>query len=162
MYVENLFLPPCSLTLGHYFWRPSDRCHVRPVLPHQAAGKAPTPNSLLVSLLLKHSVHPGMGPMAALVGSCCLSPLNHQPVCYDLWGNGPAACSSYLVLSYYRDRGKSTLCSKWVITHPTDIEDHGIHSHLLMANRWGKCGNSVRFHLLGFQNQCRQWPQPQN
>ena len=90
--------------------------------------------------------------MAALVASCCLSLLNHQPVCYDLWGNGPAACSSYLVLSYYRDRGKSTLCSKWVITHPTDIEYHGIHSHLLMANRWGKCGNSVRSHFLGLQN----------
>lgn len=84
MYVENLFMPPCSLTLGHYFWRPSDRCPVCPVLPHQAAGKVPTPNSLLVSLLLKHSVHPGIGPMAALVGSCCLSLLNHQPVCYGL------------------------------------------------------------------------------
>ena len=25
-----------------------------------------------------------------------------------------------------------------------------------MANRWGKCGDSVRFHFLGLQNQCRQ------
>ena len=24
-----------------------------------------------------------------------------------------------------------------------------------MANRWGKGGNSVRFHFLGLQNQCR-------
>lgn len=31
---------------------------------------------LLVSLLLKHSVHPGMGPMAALVGSCYESPVS--------------------------------------------------------------------------------------
>ena len=23
-----------------------------------------------------------------------------------------------------------------------------------MANRWGKSGNSVRFHFLGLQNQC--------
>ena len=26
-----------------------------------------------------------------------------------------------------------------------------------MATRWGKCGNSVRFHFLGLQNQCRLW-----
>ena len=25
----------------------------------------------------------------------------------------------------------------------------------IMANRWGKCGNSVRFHFLGLQNQYR-------
>ena len=25
-----------------------------------------------------------------------------------------------------------------------------------MANRCGKCGNSVRFHFLGLQSQCRQ------
>ena len=162
MYVKNMFLPPCSLTVGHHFWRPSDRCPVHPVLPHQAAGEAHAPNSLLVSLLLKHSVHPGMGPMAALVGSCCPSLLNHQLVCCDLWENGPAACSSYLVLSYYRVRGKSTLWSEWVITHPTDIKDWGICSHLLMANRWGKCGHSVRVHILGLRNQSRQWPQPQN
>ena len=31
-----------------------------------------------------------------------------------------------------------------------------------MANGWGKCGNSVRFHFLGLQNHCRQWLQPQN
>jgi len=25
----------------------------------------------------------------------------------------------------------------------------------IMANRWEKCGNIVRFHFLGLQNQCR-------
>ena len=35
------------------------------------------------------------------------------------------------------------------------IEDHGIWSHHLMANRWGDSGNSVRFHFLGLQNQYR-------
>ena len=34
--------------------------------------------------------------------------------------------------------------------------DHGIWSYHFMANRWGKCGNSVRFHFLGLQNQCGQ------
>ena len=28
--------------------------------------------------------------------------------------------------------------------------------------RWGQCGNSVRFHVLGFQNHCRQLLQPRN
>ena len=40
-------------------------------------------------------------------------------------------------------------------------KDHGIWSYLLMANRWGKCGNSVRFHFRGLQNHWRQWLPPQ-
>ena len=31
-----------------------------------------------------------------------------------------------------------------------------------MANRWGKSGNGVRFHLFGLQNHCGQWLQPWN
>ena len=31
-----------------------------------------------------------------------------------------------------------------------------------MSNRWGKCGNSVRFHFLGLQYQCGWWLQPWN
>ena len=31
---------------------------------------------------------------------------------------------------------------------------HGIQSHHLKANSWGKSGNSVRFHFLGLQNYC--------
>ena len=30
-----------------------------------------------------------------------------------------------------------------------------IWSYHFMTNRWGKCGNSVRFHFLGLQNHCR-------
>ena len=41
-------------------------------------------------------------------------------------------------------------------------EDHGISSYHFTANRWGKCGNSVRFHFLGLHNQCRWWLQPPN
>ena len=41
-------------------------------------------------------------------------------------------------------------------------EDHGIWSHRLVANRWGKRRNSDRFHFLGLQNHCRWWLQPQN
>ena len=32
----------------------------------------------------------------------------------------------------------------------------------LHGNKWGKCENSVRFHFLGLQNQCRQWLEPWN
>ena len=39
--------------------------------------------------------------------------------------------------------------------------DHGIWSHLFMANRWGNSGNSER--LWGeLQNHCRWWLQPWN
>ena len=37
-----------------------------------------------------------------------------------------------------------------------------IWSYHFMTNRWGKCGNSVRFHFLGLQNHCRWWLQPWN
>ena len=30
-----------------------------------------------------------------------------------------------------------------------------IRPYCFMANSWGKCGNTVRFHFLGLQNQCR-------
>ena len=33
-------------------------------------------------------------------------------------------------------------------------EDHSTQSHHFMANRWGKCGNGVKFHFLRLQNQC--------
>ena len=36
-----------------------------------------------------------------------------------------------------------------------DSEDHGIWSHLFMANRWGNRGNSVRLYFSGLQNHCR-------
>ena len=35
--------------------------------------------------------------------------------------------------------------------------NHGIRSHLFMANRGGKY--TVRFHFIGLQNQCRWWLQ---
>ena len=35
-------------------------------------------------------------------------------------------------------------------------EDHGIWSYHFMVNRWGKCGNSVRFHFPGLKNHCGQ------
>ena len=31
-------------------------------------------------------------------------------------------------------------------------EDHGNQSHHFMVNKWGKTGNSVRFHFLGLPN----------
>ena len=33
--------------------------------------------------------------------------------------------------------------------------NHGIQSHLFVANRWGNNGNSDRLHFLGLQNHCR-------
>ena len=43
----------------------------------------------------------------------------------------------------------------WLKTQNSENEDHGIRSHLFMANRCGKNGNSGRFYFLGFQNHCR-------
>ena len=34
-------------------------------------------------------------------------------------------------------------------------EDHGIHSHHFMENRWGNSRNSVRLYFGGLQNHCR-------
>ena len=45
----------------------------------------------------------------------------------------------------------------WLKTHHSTSEDHGTWSYQFMANRWGKIGNSVRFHIIGLQNQCRWW-----
>ena len=36
----------------------------------------------------------------------------------------------------------------------SENEDHGICSHLFMANRWGNNG-SERLYFLGLQNHCR-------
>ena len=43
----------------------------------------------------------------------------------------------------------------WLTTQHSKNEDHGIRSLYLMANRWGKNGNSERFYSLGLQNHCR-------
>ena len=37
----------------------------------------------------------------------------------------------------------------WLKTQYSKSEDHGIWSHFLMANRWGKSGNSDRFYFGG-------------
>ena len=37
--------------------------------------------------------------------------------------------------------------------------DHGIWSHLFMANRWGNSGNSGLLYFSGPQNHCRWWLQ---
>ena len=41
---------------------------------------------------------------------------------------------------------------KWLKTQHSKNEDHGIQSHLFMANR--KSGNSDRYYFLGLQNHC--------
>ena len=40
----------------------------------------------------------------------------------------------------------------WLKTQHSENEDLGIQFHDFMANRWGKSGNSVRFHFLELQN----------
>ena len=56
------------------------------------------------------------------------------------------------------------LCSvkRLYLTQHSKNEDHGIWSHHLLANKWGKSGNSDWFYFLGLQNHCRWWLQPQN
>ena len=48
----------------------------------------------------------------------------------------------------------------WLTTQHSKNEDHGIQSYHFMANRWGKCGSSVRFHFLGLQHHWIQRLQP--
>ena len=43
----------------------------------------------------------------------------------------------------------------WLKTQHLKNEDHGIWSHLFMANRWGSSGKSVRLYFWGLQNHCR-------
>ena len=51
---------------------------------------------------------------------------------------------------------KEESLKSWLKTEHSKNEDHGIQCYYFMANRWAKSGNSVRFHFLGLQNQCRQ------
>ena len=37
----------------------------------------------------------------------------------------------------------------WLKAQHSENEDHGIWSHLFMANRWGNSGNSIRLYFLG-------------
>ena len=43
----------------------------------------------------------------------------------------------------------------WLKAQHSENEDHGIHSHHFMGNRWGNSGNSVRLYFSGLQNHCR-------
>ena len=45
--------------------------------------------------------------------------------------------------------------NSWLKTQHSENEDHGIQSHLFMANRWGNKGNSERLYFRGLQNYCR-------
>ena len=38
---------------------------------------------------------------------------------------------------------------RWLKTQHSKNEDHGTRYYHFMANRWGKCGNSIRYKLLG-------------
>ena len=39
----------------------------------------------------------------------------------------------------------------------SENEDHGIHSHHFLANRWGNSGNIGSLYFSGLQNHCRWW-----
>ena len=60
------------------------------------------------------------------------------------------------------DEGEREDWKSWLKTEHSKNWDHGIWSHHLMANRWGKSRNSDRLYLGGFQNHCRWWQQPWN
>ena len=45
----------------------------------------------------------------------------------------------------------------WLKTQHSKNEDNGIRFHHFIANKWGKSGNSDRFHFCGgLQNHCGQ------
>ena len=43
----------------------------------------------------------------------------------------------------------------WLKAQHSENEDHGIHSHHFMGNRWRNSGNNDRLYFLGLQNHCR-------
>ena len=45
----------------------------------------------------------------------------------------------------------------WLKTQHSKNKNHGIQSHLFIANRWGTSGNNERLYILGLQNHCRWW-----
>ena len=53
---------------------------------------------------------------------------------------------------YIYERGE---WKSWLKIQPLKNWDHGIHSQHLMANRWGKSGNSDRFYFPGLKNHSR-------
>ena len=50
----------------------------------------------------------------------------------------------------------------WLKAQHSENEEHGIWSHLFMANRWGTNGNSERLYFWELQNHCTWWLQPWN
>ena len=71
----------------------------------------------------------------------------------------PQICRWYSLMAESKDklkglwwRWKSKEWKSWLETQHSKTEDHGICSHHFMANKWRKCGNSVRFRFLGLQN----------
>ena len=59
------------------------------------------------------------------------------------------------------DEGERGEGKTWLKTQHSK-NNHGIWSCHFMENRWGKSGNSGRFHFLGLQNHWGQWLQPWN
>ena len=47
----------------------------------------------------------------------------------------------------------------WLKTHHSKNKNHGIWSHLFMANRWGSNGNGDKLYFLVLQNHCGWWLQ---
>ena len=47
------------------------------------------------------------------------------------------------------DESESGEWKSWLKPQHSEDKDHGIRSHHLMANRWGKSGNSVRLYFFG-------------
>ena len=71
----------------------------------------------------------------------------------------PQICRWYSLMAESKDklkglwwRWKRKEWKSWLETQHSKTEDHGIRSHHFMANKWRKCGNSVRFRFLGLQN----------
>ena len=52
------------------------------------------------------------------------------------------------------DEGKRGEWKSWLKTEHSKTKDHSFWSHYLVANRWGKNGNSDGFYFPGLQNHC--------
>ena len=62
----------------------------------------------------------------------------------------------------YMTTGKTIALTRWTFVGKVMPLLFNTLFRLVMGNRWGNSGNSVRLYFVGLQNQCRWWLQPWN
>ena len=92
----------------------------------------------------------------------CYSPWGQKESDMTEWLNWTSNGRKWRGTKESLDEGEGRKGIIWLKTQHSKNEDHGIQSHHFIANRWRNSVNRDRSYLLGLQNHCRQWLQPQN